>query len=228
MLATSALSFVLVVGPALSLAQCCGQAQAAAAQLSQQDNEEGFVPIFNGKNLDGWVGSVKGYTVENGVLVCKKNGGGNLFTEKEYSDFILRFEYKLPPGGNNGVGIRAPLNSNPAYAGMEIQLLDDYHPRYAHLKPEQYNGSIYGAVAAKRGFLKPAGEWNSMEIYAKGTHIRVTLNGTVIVDADTSKLGEKSIHGHKLRGLLNKKGHIGFLGHGARVEFRNIRIKELK
>jgi len=226
---TSLMSIVVVMSGAWT-SQCCRDAcksECPTAHLTPQEKQQGFVLLFNGKNLDGWVGSVNGYAVEDGKLVCKKHGGGNLYTEKEFADFIFRFEYKLPPGGNNGVAVRAPLQGNPAYKAMEIQLLDDDHPRYKNLKPVQYNGSIYGAVPAKRGHLRPAGEWNSMEIMAKGTHIRVTLNGVVIVDADTSKIGPKEIHGHKLEGLQRTKGHLGFLGHGARVEFRNIRIKEL-
>jgi hypothetical protein len=200
---------------------------ATAAGLSKEEAKEGFVSLFDGKTLDGWQGAVKGHAVENGVLVCKKHGGGDLFTKEEYADFIFRFQYKLEPGGNNGVAVRAPLKGTPAYTGMEIQLLDDSATDWKDLEPVQFNGSIYGAVAAKRGHDKPPGQWNDMEIMAKGPNIKVTLNGTVIVDADVSKLGPKEIHGGKLMGLRNEKGHLGFCGHGHRVEFRNIRIKEL-
>jgi len=196
-------------------------------------DKEGFVPLFNGTDLTGWVGSVKGYVVENGVLVCKKRGGGHLFTEREYADFVLRFEFKLEPGANNGLGIRTPLRGNPAYAGMELQILDNSSPRYAKLQPYQFHGSIYGVVPAKRGHLKPVGEWNAQEVTARGTKIKVVLNGTAIVDADLApiiKSGEtadrRGVKGHP--GLLRPAGHIGFLGHGARIEFRSIRIKELK
>ncbi len=235
MLVKSICSFVLFLAPVLALPQDKQTNQTSQTPVQQQSatstqtqkSEEGFVPLFNGKNLDGWWGNVKGYFVENGVLVCDPKRGGNIFTKKQYKDFILRLEYKVPPGGNNGIAIRAPKHGHPSYDGMEIQILDDYAPQYAHLKPEQYNGSIYGVVAAKRGHLKPAGQWNEMEIMAKGPHIRVTLNGAVIVDADLSKIGPKSIHGRQVKGVKRTKGYIGFLGHGARVEFRNIRIKEL-
>ena len=226
MLHTSLIAALLSVAPLMTAFQ--SGTQTGKAQLSEQERKEGFVLLFNGKNLEGWQGSVDGYLVQDGKIICKTKGGGNLLTQKEFSDFILRFEYKLPPGGNNGVGIRAPAKGNPAYDAMEIQILDDSAPRYQHLKPEQYNGSIYGAVAAKRGHLKPVGQWNSMQIKAQGTQITITLNGAVIVDADTSKIEPKAIHGHSLRGLTRPRGHVGFLGHGAPVEFRNIRIKELK
>jgi len=199
-------------------------AEKSPCGLSAQEAEEGFVCLFNGKNLDGWCGATEGYAVEDGKLVCLH--GGNLFTEKEYGDFVFRFEFKLEPNGNNGVAIRAPLTGNPAYQGMEIQILDNFGNRWKGLKPWQYHGSIYGVVAAKRGAQKPPGQWNSEEIYCKGSHIRVTLNGEVIVDADISQI-EQTADGRPHPGLKRSKGHIGFMGHGSRVEFRNLRIKEL-
>ncbi len=199
---------------------CTGLLPAANALAA----EEGFVVVFDGKTLDGWQGSVKGYAVENGAMICKP--GGNIYTNKEYANFIFRFEFKLPAGGNNGVGIRTPMGVNAAYGGMEIQILDDGHERYKGISPYQAHGSIYGVVPAKRGHLKPAGEWNSEEILCDGSHVKVTVNGVVIVDADLSKI-DKTIDGRSHPGLHNEKGFIGFLGHGAPVEFRNIRIKEL-
>ena len=194
--------------------------------LSNEEAAQGFVRLFDGKTLDGWQGSVGGYAAENGVLVCKKEGGGNLLTTKEYGDFILRFEFKLEANGNNGVAIRTPLKGNPAYAGMEIQILDDSGSQYQNLKPYQYHGSIYGLVPAKRGFLKPVGEWNCEEIFCRGSHVKATLNGTVIVDADLATIDEP-MDGRDHPGLKRDKGYLGWAGHGARVEFRNIRIKEL-
>ncbi len=192
----------------------------------KSEAEEGFVSLFDGKTLKGWVGDTKGYIVEDGKLVCAP--GGKLMTDKDYSDFVFRFEFNVPPGGNNGVGIRAPVSGNSAYNGMEIQILDDTHEKYkGWLKDYQHHGSIYGVVPAKTGFRKPAGEWNSEEIMADGSRIKVTLNGHVIVDADLDKI-EKAADGKEHPGLHNKTGRIGFLGHGDRVEFRNIRIKEIK
>ena len=157
-------------------------------------------------------------------MVCKP--GGSIFTKKEYADFVLRFEFKLPPGGNNGVGIRTPMKGTPAYVGMEIQILDDGHPKWKELQPYQYHGSIYGVVSAKRGHLKPAGQWNQQEIVANGPRIKVTLNGTVILEADISKI-DKMLDSLEHPGLHNAKGHIGWLGHGDPVEFRNVRIREI-
>lgn len=205
------------------LAVCTMSATAYAA-------EAGFVSLFNGKNLDGWelVGKHgPGYVVENGVLVCPADGGGNLFTKGEYSNFVLRFEFRLQEGSNNGIGIRAPFEGDAAYQAMEIQILDHDAPMYrGQLKPEQRHGSIYGVVAAKTGFLKPTGQWNREEIMANGRHIKVTLNGTVIVDANLDNVKDPEIlKAHP--GLQRTSGHIGLLGHGSRVEFRNLRVKTL-
>jgi HEAT repeat protein len=198
--------------------------------LSDQETAEDFILLFNGKDLTGWVGDKEGYGAENGrIVVHPDRGGGNLYTDKEYGDFILRFEFMLTPGANNGLGIRAPLKGDAAYVGMEIQILDNTAKEYRDLKPYQYHGSIYGVVPAKRGYLRPVGEWNTEEVIASGRRIKVRLNGTTIVDADIDEASSpQTMDGRDHPGLKRRKGHIGFLGHGSRVEFRNIRIKELK
>ena len=158
----------------------------------------------------------------------RKKAGGNVYTADEYGDFIFRFEFKLTPGANNGLGIRTGLSGDAAYSGMELQILDDTAAKYATLQPYQYHGSIYGVVPAKRGHQKPVGEWNSQEVIAKGPQITVNLNGTTIVDADIEKASTpKTMDGRDHPGLKNPKGHIGFCGHGDYLEFRNIRIKPL-
>ena len=222
---TACLTVALLLGT--SLLADDSKSPPETGKPSEKEAADGFVTVFDGKTLKGWEGKDHGYAVEDGVLACRKEVGRNLFIAKEYADFIFRFEYRLEPGGNNGVGVRATLEGTPAYTGMEIQLLDDTHPKYAQLEPYQFNGSVYGAVAAKKGLMKPVGQWNAMEIMGKGSQIKVTLNGTVSVDVDLDTVGPKSIHGGELKGLHNKKGHIGFCGHGDRVEFRNIRIKTL-
>ncbi len=216
-----------------------------AGVAAPQKQDKGFTSLFNGKDLTGWVygrrangenKSGKGYQVENGVLFSTKEDGGNLFTEKTYSDFVLRFDFKLTENANNGIGIRAPLEGDVAYVGIEIQVLDDGGSMYKSLKPYQYHGSIYGMVPPKRGFQKPVGQWNTEEITTKGRQITVKLNGTVVVDASLDDVkDEEMLKAHRdlskpegSRGIANTMGHIGLLGHGARVEFRNLRIKELK
>ncbi len=205
---------------------------AAAAGLRAAATEEGFVPLFDGRSLKGWIlvhGKGRGYTVENGAIVCPEDGGGNLFTEKEYADFILRLEWRLWEGGNNGIGIRAPLEGDAAYAGMEIQILDDEAEVYQkmRLRPAQYTGSIYDVVPARRGHVRRNGAWNEQEIVADGRRIQVRLNGQLITDANLDEIRDFEML-KKHPGLQRRSGHIGFLGHGTRVEFRNVRIRELR
>jgi hypothetical protein len=223
------------------LAACVACAAIADVTVAQ---ERGFTPLFNGKDLTGWVYGTrgtaenrtgKGYQVENGVLFTTKEDGGNLFTEKEYADFVLRFEFRLTANANNGIGIRAPLAGDAAYTGIEIQVLDDSGSQYTNLRPAQYHGSIYHMFPAKRGHQKPVGEWNSEEITVKGRQITVKLNGVTITEGNLDDVkDEELLSRHRdlskpegSRGIANTKGHIGLLGHGTRVEFRNIRIREL-
>ncbi len=198
---------------------------------SQKSNiDKGFVSLFNGENLDGWVGNKTSYSAEDGMIVIdpKGTGGGNLYTEKEYGDFILRFEFQLTAGANNGLGIHAPLEGDAAYVGKELQILDDTAEKYATLQEYQYHGSVYGVIPAKTGFLNPVGEWNSQEVIVNHPHIKIILNGETIVDGDYLEASKNGTLDHKDHpGLQRSSGHIGFLGHGDVVRFKNISIKEL-
>lgn len=201
-----------------------------AGNICSADQDEGFVPLLADDSLDGWQGALTGYELKDGILASKAESGGFLYTKQEYADFIFRFEFKLSAGGNNGIALRAPTQGRISRTGMEIQVLDDTAEKYKTLKPWQYHGSVYGLVPAKRGHLKPVGEWNSEEILCQDRHIRVTLNGAVIVDADLSDLddlGDKGIDGYEHPGRYRTSGHLGFMGHRTRVEFRDLRIKEL-
>lgn len=202
-------------------------ADEANRQLRGDDAEQGFTSLFNGQDLSGWQGAVDDYQVRDGVLVCKPGKGGVLFTDKEYADFIVRVEFKLPPGGNNGLAIRYPGKGRAAYDGMcELQVLDDDAPKYAKLDPRQFHGSAYGMVAAQRGYLRPAGQWNYQQVTVRGPRILVELNGTIILDADLSQVKEfKDDSAHPGKDL--KRGHFGFAGHNDPVEFRHIAIKPL-
>jgi hypothetical protein len=201
----------------------------ASAEVSGEERAQGFVPLFNGRDLAGWTGNRTGYTVADGVMVFDPKAGdrSNIYTAREYSDFQLRFEFQLTPGANSGVGIRAPREGDAAYVGMEIQVLDDTAAVYANLEPYQYHGSVYGIIPAKRGALKPVGEWNTEEISITGSRITVTVNGTVTVDGDlveATRNGPLDKKDHP--GLRRASGYIGFLSHDSVVRFRNIRIKE--
>jgi hypothetical protein len=198
--------------------------------LTPEEKKQGFVSLFDGTDLDQWTGNKSGYVVKDGAIeVNPQNGsGGNLYTKDEFGNFILRFEFQLTPGANNGIGIRAPLEGDAAYVGMEIQVLDNEAPKYKDLHVYQYHGSVYGVIPAKRGFLLPVGEWNKEEIIANGNKIKVILNGHVILDGDIKEASKNGTLDHKDHpGLLRKSGHIGFLGHGDVVRFRNLRVKKL-
>ena len=200
-------------------------------ELSETEKKEGYKILFDGSSLNEWVGNKSAYIIEDGNLAVypKRGGNGNLYTKDQYSDFVYRFEFKLTPGANNGVGLRAPLQGDAAYEGMEIQILDNDADIYRNLQPYQYHGSVYGVITARRGFLKPVGEWNEEEISLVGNKIKVTLNGTVILEGD---LAEASANGtldkREHPGLQRSSGHIGFLGHGDILYFRNIRIRDMK
>jgi HEAT repeat protein len=201
-------------------------------ELSDKEKKEGYKVLFDGTNMFNWIGNTVDYSTEDGNLVIRpkpgKGSGGNLYTKQEYSDFIFRFEFKLTPGANNGLGIRAPLEGDAAYTGMELQILDNEDPMYKNLHVYQYHGSVYGTIPAKRGFLKPVGEWNYEEVVVKGPLVKVILNGTVILDGDLTPFRKNGApDGKDHPGLQRDSGHIGFLGHGSVVQFRNIRVKDL-
>lgn len=225
---SSAVALSLAVAPAL-VAQGRG-----AEQLPPTEAEAGFTSLFDGKSLAGWTligGRGEGYGVKDGVLYCAKGGGGKLLTDKEYSDFVLRFEFRMPAeGSNNGLGIRAPKEGDAAYQGIELQILDEkaaLAEKWGKLRDSQYHGSVYDVIAAKKGAQKPAGEWNQQEVTVKGRQITVVLNGQTILDADLATITDPAVL-KKHPGLARTSGHIGFLGHNDFIEFRNIRIKELK
>jgi hypothetical protein len=201
----------------------------ARLETSIGEDEEGFVPLFDGETLDGWVLKRKtgaGYLVEDGKIVLPPGGGGNLLTEKEYEDFTLRFDFRLFEGSNNGLGIRAPSDARDvAYEGIELQIIDNTAERYEAIKPWQRHGSLYHVFPARTGHLKPVGEWNHQEVIARGTRVKVILNGATILDVDTDGVTDAALL-EKHPGLQRRSGHIGFLGHNEPVEFRNIRIQE--
>jgi hypothetical protein len=186
---------------------------------------EGFVSLFNGKDLTGWkaTGKMNVWGAENGVIYVSGGGGGWLLTEKEYDNFELRLDYKMSKHSNSGVALRAPVQGDPAYAGMEIQLIDDLN--WKGLQSWQHTGSIYNVVAAKKIANKDIGEWNTMRIVANGRKVMVVNNGETLVDANLDDFVAE--HGKKHPGILRTAGHVGFQSHDNRVEFKNIYLKQL-
>ncbi len=198
--------------------------------LASHGADAGFKSLFNGKDLAGWQAAVDNYEVQDGAIVCKPGKGGNLLTKDEYADFIARLEFKVPPGGNNGLAIRCPLEGNTAYLGMtELQVLDEnYEQVKGKIDPRQAHGSAYGMVAAQRGYQHPTGEWNFEEVTVKGSTIRVELNGTVILDTDLSKVDMSTVMANSAHpGKDRTSGFFGFAGHSDPVMFRNVHIKAL-
>lgn len=199
-----------------------------ANKILASKGNEGFKSLFDGKSLDGWKGAVESYEVADGAIRCKPGKGGVLHTPDEYSDFVARVEFRLPPGGNNGLAIRYPGEGDTAYVGMcELQVLDNDAEKYAKLDPRQFHGSAYGMVAAARGFQRPIGEWNFQEVTVNGSTVKVELNGSVILDADLSKVTE-FMADRPHPGKDRTSGYFGFAGHSDPVEFRNVSIKSLK
>ena len=212
-------------------------------ELSPEEAAEGFEVLFDGTSMHKWTGNTTNYVPVDGTIyvTAQYGGSGNLYTKKEYGDFVLRFEFAFDREGvNNGIGIRTPMGVDAAYHGMEIQVLDHDAPIYKNLRVYQQHGSVYGIIPAKRVKFPPLGTWNVEEIRAVGDRITVTVNGEVILDGDI----RQACQGHNVApdggknnpytvdhknhpGLFNASGHIGLLGHGAGIKFRNIRIKEL-
>jgi hypothetical protein len=199
-----------------------------ANQRLRGRDPEGFQSVFNGRDFDGWAGPIENYEVAEGAIKCRPAKGGAIYTKEEYQDFVARVEFKLPPGGNNGLAIRYPGSGDAAYSGMcELQVLDDSAAKYASLDHRQFHGSAYGMVAAQRGYQRAVGAWNYEEVTVKGSTVKVELNGTVILDCDLGKVSEfMAKHPHP--GKDRTAGFFGFAGHNDPVEFRNVSIEKLK
>lgn len=199
----------------------------SAGPFAQEVTSDG-VPLFDGRSLDGWtpVDVDEGeWKAVDGLLVNAGQGHGWLSTNAVYQDFEISLEYRLQPGGNSGIFLRAPREGLPWLTGIEIQILDDDAEIYRELRPAQYCGSVYGVVPARRGHTKPPGEWNSLRITAQGSLIVVRLNGELVVDADLAQ-HQGAVTDHP--GLRNREGYIGLQSHNEPVEFRDIRIRELR
>jgi hypothetical protein len=199
----------------------------AANRILAGFGDDGFQPVFNGRDLTDWAGPVDNYEIRDGAIVCKPEKGGTIHTRDSYADFVARLEFRLPPGGNNGLAIRYPGEGDTAYGGMcELQVLDNDSPQYKDLDARQFHGSAYGMVPAHRGYLRPPGQWNFQEVIVRGHTITVELNGTVILDADLSKV--KDVLDNKPHpGKDRTEGHFGLAGHNDPVAFRQLRIKKL-
>ena len=190
--------------------------------------ERQFKPIFNGEDLEGWMeigeGEEANWHVEDSILFTTGATHSWLATEEEYGDFELSLEFRYQEGGNSGVFIRAPKEGNPAFDGMEIQILDDDAERWEGLADWQYSGSLYAIAAPSEKVTKPAGEWQHFFIRCEGPHIQIRYNGVDVVDVN---LDEAESYEEYHPGMERERGHIGLQDHGDPMEFRNINIREL-
>ena len=202
----------------------------ADKELRARSGTNGFTEWVNGKDLSNWQNDVDSYEMKDGAIVCRPHKGGHLLTKEEYEDCIIKVEFKLPHAGNNGIALRTPLGGHPASDGFEIQVLDSDGYNEDHkdhpLLPYQYHGSLYHCVGAKHGYLRPVGTWNYEEIEVRGQKIKVTLNGTKILDVDCDTFDRSQI-AHPPKGLDHRKGYLGFAGHNDPVEFRSFQVKRL-
>jgi len=200
----------------------------AICVVSTSGAEQEFTPLFNGKNLDGWQGMggpTTNWIVKNGMLSCTGQKGSQwIATKKEYANFDLSLEYKIPKNGNSGVFIRAPKEGVPWVQGLEIQVLDDHGDKWKNLKPAQFTGSIYAVQAPEKRATKKSGEWQTMRIRCMGTNCDIWINGEHVVKGDLSKLAKT----HTQPGLKRKSGFIGLQNHASPVHYRNIQLKVLK
>ena len=189
----------------------------------------GFKSVFNGKDFTGWAGPLDCCAVEDHAIVWQQHKGGTIYTQRQYTNFVARLEFKLPPGGNNGLAIRYPGEGDTAYVGMcECQVLDDQyeHSTGHNIDPRQAHGSAYGMVPALRGYQHPIGDWNYEEVTVNGPTIKVEMNGTVILNADLSTV-TSFMDNKKHPGKDRTSGFFGFAGHNDPVQFRNISLKSL-
>ena len=204
----------------------------AAPCWSLADDVAGWKSLFNGKDMSGWTvidGPPTAWHVNDGLLSCGGGGDGKgwLSTTDQYKNFELELEFRLPPGGNSGIFLRAPHTGNPAYEGMEIQALDDDSPQYSKIEPWQHCGSLYGLAPAKLGALKKAGEWQKYDIVCDGQRVKVTLNGTLVIDANLADFQDERLDNKSHPGINRAEGFVGLQNHGSPVDFRNIRIRAL-
>ncbi len=164
------------------------------------------------------------YTIENGTLIFDGDGRGRLMSKRTYRDFELQVEFRVGTGANNGIAIRAPIGFQSSRYGMEIQILDDQGHTQSDMR--RICGAIYGLHPARKSAVKPTGEWNTLLIRCVGRKVQVSLNTETIVDVDLNTIRDRDQFRER-PGFLREVGHIGFIQHNGRVEYRNLRIREL-
>ena len=213
---TARLWFVLAIALA-------GLAWAGGPAEEEAGGEGQFVPLLNGKDLTGWQTTGNWRVEEGGVLAIKPRPGERgwrrfdayLWAEKQYGDFVLDLEFKIPKGGNSGVFVRVKDKKSPVGTGIEVQISDCHHKKRVGAHD---CGGVIGTAGPTRNMAKPAGQWNRMIVTCQGKRLQVEFNGEKVVDVDLAKTSRRS------RPLV---GYVGLQDHGLPLRFRNIRIKVL-
>jgi hypothetical protein len=231
------------MSPLLRTAACLSLLGAISTAPAE---EPPFSPLFPKDGIpDGWLvrrwddvrepapeGVV--WRVKDGVLHGSDPRGTWLVSEREYGDFVLEFEWKLGVRGNGGCGLRFPLSGDPAFDGLELQMVDPrYYPPAMQVPPPELTGSLYRAVAPSQQLYRP-GEWNKYHITCKGAAVRVVLNGQLVLDVDLAQQSSP-VERHNGAGAAPlrerpRKGHIGFQElsrEGGAVQIRNAQIQVL-
>ena len=217
--------------PALLATSVATGAFAADNELTRRERDAGTRLLFDGKTLSGWkaTGRPEGWAVEDGAIVCKVMGGRYLYTEEQFGDFVLSFDYKIAPRTNSGVFFRWSNLQDPVHTGIEMAI-DDTAGTGKH-DP----GAIYDIIPPAKNAQKPAGEWNHAVITCKDNLIAIELNGQKVSEMDLNRWTEagKNPDGttNKVRYAykeLPRRGHIGLQDHGGPVWFKNIKIRALR
>jgi len=229
----------ITLGLLWMLAAGAARAQGKPNTLTAADKKAGWRLLFDGKTTIGWRGYGKqeapgGWKVQDGIL-ARVDKGGDLMTEDEFGDFEFQTDWRIEEGGNSGIIYRAAETDKPPYTtGPEYQLLDDErHPdAKAGKDGNRKSGSLYDVYAAAKNVVKPAGQWNTAKIVCKGNHVEHWLNGEKVVDAEIGSADWKErVAASKWAKVTTyatvAKGHIDLQDHGAKVEFRNIKVRDL-
>jgi hypothetical protein len=218
---------------AVALLLCVPTGRAADNELTPDEKKEGYVLLFDGKELKGWkrvAAGFGGWMVEDGCIHLTK-GGGMLYTEGEYDNFILKIDFRMAKGCNSGVFLRVGDPKNEVQTGLEIQVLDD-----SGKKPNRNSsGSIYDLVAPSKNTAKPAGEWNTFVITANKNLISVQMNGEKVAEINVDEWDKPGMRPdgskHKYKLAIKdfpRKGLIGLQDHGQSIDYKNIKLKPLK
>ncbi len=225
----------VVFGLALAVVDGADGAKAPGESRPQA----GFVSLFNGKDLSGWiVGPDKSWVVEDGLIALSREMDGKehnadyLWTRETYGDFMLELEFKIPEHANSGVFLRTSDVKDPVYTGIEIQVANSYGQK--GLSRGGTAGAVYDCLAPSANPVKRPGEWNQLQVTCRGSQIEVVLNVRQIIDMDLNRWTQphKNPDGspNKFPRALKdfaRAGHIGLQDHGRPVWYRNVRVKRL-